>query len=347
MHDLLRAYAADRARHVESDEDRHAAVQRVLDHYLHTAYAADRLLYPARDAITLDPPRPGVEPAHPADHDAALAWFAAEHATLIAAVELAAAIGLAERTQQFVSTLSIFLIRRGFWHDWAAVARVGVAAAHGLADPKARARAHRSLADACTRLGDLDEAHTQYQRAVDLAVEADDVAGQAHAYADLASVWSRRQHNDRAVEQARRALLAYESIDHRLGQANMLNAIGWYHALLGEDGEALTHCRRALALHEELDNPFGQANTLDSLGYVHRHLGEHADAVACYQQAITLYREVADRYNEADTLVNLGDTLDASGARATAREAWRQALAILTDLGHPNAPKVRAKLDAL
>jgi len=67
LHDLLRAYAADLARAADPGDQRRAAVGRVLDHYLHTAYTADRLLNPARDPITLTlaPPPPVDRPNTP------------------------------------------------------------------------------------------------------------------------------------------------------------------------------------------------------------------------------------------------------------------------------------------
>ena len=39
FHDLLRAYAAEQVEAVDAPADRLAAQRRVLDHYLHTAYA--------------------------------------------------------------------------------------------------------------------------------------------------------------------------------------------------------------------------------------------------------------------------------------------------------------------
>jgi NB-ARC domain len=68
FHDLLRAYASDLAQCIDTDEQRHTATHRILDHYLHTAHTAARLLHPARDPITLTPPAPEVTPQHPADH---------------------------------------------------------------------------------------------------------------------------------------------------------------------------------------------------------------------------------------------------------------------------------------
>jgi len=48
FHDLLRAYAGELVHRQESDDQRHAATHRMLDHYLHTAAASDRLIQTTR-----------------------------------------------------------------------------------------------------------------------------------------------------------------------------------------------------------------------------------------------------------------------------------------------------------
>ncbi|HZM80031.1 MAG TPA: NB-ARC domain-containing protein, partial [Candidatus Limnocylindrales bacterium] len=82
FHDLLRAYATEQAHTTDPDQQRHTATHRLLDHYLHTAHIAGRLLDPHRDPITLTPAQPGVVPEHPTDSQQALDWFAAEHPVL-------------------------------------------------------------------------------------------------------------------------------------------------------------------------------------------------------------------------------------------------------------------------
>jgi hypothetical protein len=63
FHDLLRAYAWELAGVHDTLADRQEAILRVLDHYLHTAHAAELLLNPyQRDPIELAPARPGVTP---------------------------------------------------------------------------------------------------------------------------------------------------------------------------------------------------------------------------------------------------------------------------------------------
>jgi tetratricopeptide (TPR) repeat protein len=347
FHDLLRTYASDLAQRIDTDQQRHSATHRILDHYLHTAYIANGLLNPGRDPILLAPPVPGVIAQHPTDYQQALDWFTMERAALLAAVDHGAATGFDTHTWQLAWTLALFLERRGHWHDQAAVGRVAVAAAHRLADPTAQARAHRTLAHAYTLLDRLDDAHTQLGRALGLATQTGDRTVQAHTHASLGYLWGRRGIYPQALDHARQALTLYQAAGHQHGQAYALNQVGWYHARLGDHQQALTACQQALILFEDLGDRVGQANTWDSLGYAHHHLGHHAHARTCYQHALTLFRDVGDRYYEADTLTRLGDIHHAAGNPQAAREAWQQALTILEDLDHPDAERVRGKLAGL
>ena len=90
LHDLLRAHATELAVAVDDAADRHEAVLRLLDHYVHTGHTAALLLHPERDAPPLPPPREGVVRVEPSTANAAAAWFAAEHDTLLAAADRAA-----------------------------------------------------------------------------------------------------------------------------------------------------------------------------------------------------------------------------------------------------------------
>src|SRR5262249_50273240 len=193
------------------DGERRAATGRMLDHYLHTAYAADRLLYPARDLITPTSPRPGVIQERPADHPQALAWFAAEHAALRAAAEHAAATGWDTHTWQLAWTLWTVLHRRGHWHDQATVQGAALAAAGRQADPAAQAHAHRNLASAYTWLGRFDDAHTHMQHALDLCRHTGDLAGQAYTHRNLAVLCERGGHYNEALDHAQQALDLYRA----------------------------------------------------------------------------------------------------------------------------------------
>jgi tetratricopeptide (TPR) repeat protein len=346
FHDLLRAYAIERAHAIDTDDQRHAATHRTLDHYLHTAYAASWLVNPQRDPIALTPPAPATTPEHPADYAQAMDWFTTEHHVLLAAVDHAA-LGFDTHVWQLARTLSTYLNRRGHWHDHAIVQHAAVAAARRLADPSAQAHAHRRLAEAYIYLGRYDDAHTHLRDAFDLATLAGDQVAQAHTQHRLSYLWERQGHPAEALEHAQQALSLFLAAGHRVGEARALNAIGWYHSLLGNHEQALTHDQEALALHRVLGDRYGQANTLDSLGYAYHHLGRHAEAVTSFQNALDLRRDLGDTYWEAETLANLGDTHHATGNLDAARTAWQQALTIFRNLDHPDAGQVQTKLEAL
>jgi tetratricopeptide (TPR) repeat protein len=343
FHDLLRAYATEQANTHENDRERRAAIERMLDHYVHTGHNAALLLDPNRVPLDLAPVRPGVVPERRADRQWALDWFAAEHAVLLAAVGRAAA-GFDTHLWQLAWTLGDHLEWRGYWHEWAATERAAVEATRRLADVPAEASARRLLALACIRLGHFDEAHLHLRYALDLAVQAGDASGQAHAHMHIARAWGCQDRHDKALEHARQAFDTYLTVGILRGQGNSLNLLGWHNTQLGNHERAIVFCEQALAVAEKLDDLPIQANVWDSLGHAYVHLGDPARAVTCYRRAINLYREVGDRFNEADTLVNLGDAHQAAGSLPAAHNTWRQALTILTALGHPSADRVRVKL---
>jgi DNA-binding SARP family transcriptional activator/tetratricopeptide (TPR) repeat protein len=345
FHDLLHAYASDLTRSHDPEGERRAATGRLVDHYLHTAHAADRLVYPHRDPIplALGPHRPGTSPEHLANFEEAMSWFGAEHPVLLAVLRQAADAGLDAHAWQLAWATSTFLDRRGFWHERAAAWHTAVDAARRVGDQAAQASALRIVGHTDTRLGRYDDAYVHLRHALDLFRRGGDPAGQARVEHNLAMLRERQGDLRPALGHAQRALTGYEVAGHLRGQAHALNAVGWYHALLGDHTQALTWCERALILAQKIGDREAEAVTWDSLGYAHHGAGHHTRAADCYQHALVLLRDVGDRYYEANTLTRLGDSYrDAGDPRAGA--AWLEALAILDELGHPDADRVRARL---
>jgi hypothetical protein len=93
FHDLLRAYAAERARSSVSDAERRAAVSRVLDYYLHAASAAAAVLSPYRKKITWSRLQPGVVLEEIGGPAQAAEWFENERHALLAMIGYAAKEG--------------------------------------------------------------------------------------------------------------------------------------------------------------------------------------------------------------------------------------------------------------
>jgi tetratricopeptide (TPR) repeat protein len=347
VHDLLRAYAIEQAHRYDTEQDRAAASRRILDHYLHTAFAAARLLDPHRDPIKLEPPRPGTVTEDLTDRDHAIGWFTAHRGVLLSLIPLSMDADLPRHTIRLAWSIADFLGRRGRWQDLVTAQAAALRAARRTGDRTDLALAHKEIAIVYIRLARYDDAHAHLDHALALYEELGDHAGQAHIHQNIARTHERQGRNKEALSHSDQALDLYRLAGHRHGEAVTLNAIGWRQAHLGEYQQALRYCEQALVLLDELGDRFGLAGTWDSLGYAHRHLGHHDQAVTCYQHAVRLLREVGDRHGEADSLNFLGDLNLARGAIDAARDAWGQALDILDDLGHPDADTVLDKLRSL
>ncbi|WP_217809889.1 AfsR/SARP family transcriptional regulator [Micromonospora sp. NBS 11-29] len=344
FHDLLRAYATEVLHAVETDEQRHEALHRVLDHYLHTAHAACRSTS-LNEPHPPDEARPGVVVDTFADGGQAEAWLVRELPALIAAVRRAERAGFDAHAWQLPCLLTEFLDRRGRWDDWYALATIGARAAERVADPVARAHSSSGLAMAADAVGRTTEAVRCQRYAVELYAGRGDQAGEASALRRLANVLDKAGRYAESLASSQRALSLFEAVGDRRRQALTHNTIGWTYALSGDHRQGIAHCERAIALLDGLGHTRGEAATWDSLGYAHQQLGHHRQAIDAYRRSADLRREVGDLHPQAVTLDRLGDVYRDAGDLDAARGAWRQASAILADLRDPAVDRVGAKLD--
>ena len=336
-HDLLRAYSAE----LPGEDD---ALPRLLDHYLHTAYAAALKVYPRWDRLALDVAPPGVLVDPPDDYDAALNWFATEHSGLVPLVERAADAGLDAYAWKLAWVFTPFFLRRGFSDELATMQHVALAAAGRLGDRIGQGHARRGLAMSDERSGRFAESQRHFQTALDHYDAVGEHAGLAQAHLGITLVAEQLGDQAAALRHAGLALDESRLAGDRLTEAHALNAIGWCHGRTGDHHQGLDYCRRSLAMLQDLGDRDGAALTWDSLGYIHFQLLEYAESVSCYQRSIDLFEELGDRYYMADSLSYLGDVHLAAGSPAEARAAWQRSLDTLDDLDHPDAAAVRAKM---
>jgi DNA-binding SARP family transcriptional activator/tetratricopeptide (TPR) repeat protein len=347
VHDLLRVYAADQAERHDPAPERSAAVQRMLDHYLHTAMAASQRFSPFRSPLRLTAPQTGVLPAEMADKDQAMAWFDAEAPVLLTLIDYASANGFDTYAWQIPWTLGPFFHRRGRWRSYAASQRIALAAAQRLDDTLALAHAYHLLGHAQLQMNDYEAAEPNFRQALDLFRELQDRANEAVVLNGLGAMLEKQERYPEALAVLLDALRMLKAAGHWWTQATLENGVGWLYAHLEQYEDALKHCQRALSLHRESGHRGGAADTLDSLGYVYLHLGDLAQAQAHYRQAIDAYREIAAPFGEGNSLAGLGDVLLRGGDPDAARGLYLQAAAILDALPHPLADVVRGKLHDL
>ncbi|XVU22844.1 tetratricopeptide repeat protein [Actinoplanes sp. CA-054009] len=335
-HDLLRAYAADLA---GTDE---AAAARLLSHYLHTAHRAARLLAPGLEPLALGRPEPGSRPERLTGEEQALGWLTAEYRVLRSFVDRLAGLD----AWRLAWTLDTFQRRQDLRHDQVTTRRAALAAAKQLDDPLLLADSHRDLGHALARADRADEARAHFTYAIERYTELGESVRQAHTERGIGYTYVKPGQYERVLEHYLRAEGLYRAAGHRAGLAKSLNETAFLHSKLGRHELARQRCEQAVAVFRELGDRHGEAATLDTLGLAHTGLGEHGRAVECFRASAELCVRIGDRRSEAEVLVNLGDAHLAAGDRGAAVAAWRSAVAVLDDLGRPEAPAVRKKIDA-
>ncbi|MFC0541830.1 AfsR/SARP family transcriptional regulator [Kutzneria chonburiensis] len=322
MHDLIRAHAADTAHQRVSKEARTAALRRVVDFYLHTAFGAEQLLLPLLPPIGLRQPADGCHPLVLTDQAAALAWFTAEYPTLHAVQDLAAAQEWAADVWRLAWILTTFLYRHGRFQDALAIWRAGEAAARQLDDPVVRTRTHQLLGAIFAELG----RHAEAMEHLNLAVRSGDTPAQAYTHHTLGWLSSLRGDHRQALGHATEALRRYRAAGMPAGEVRELTVMSWYYALLGDHARAQVQSEEALAMARRHHCVEDEGLSRSVLGYVAFHTGRFSAALGHFEQADTLLHDVGNTYYRAIVLDYLGRTHLALDDIAASHHTWTLAL---------------------
>ncbi|HEX6467973.1 MAG TPA: BTAD domain-containing putative transcriptional regulator [Streptosporangiaceae bacterium] len=347
LHDLLRAYALDRAHADEPADERAAAIRRLLDWYQHTADAADRVLMPQRLHVPLDPPEPPVRPRELPSPAAALTWCEGERLNLVAITRFAAETGRHDVAWKIPCSLWSYFSVRSRWSDWFTTHDVGIAAARRGGDRYGESLLLTSVANAYSAVGQYDEAIKRFDRAIAISRQIGESWVEAAARTLLGITNRERWRLTEARDNCEEALRLFRASSDSWGTAWALYTLGDVCAGLRQDGQALAHTAQALSLFEGIHDQWGRGRTLSLIGQINRNLNRFDEATKYCRQALAAAREIGNRLGEALALYTLGKVQCDIHRTDAARESWRQALAIFEELGTPQADKVRARLAKL
>src|SRR6266568_6614892 len=164
-----------------------------LDHYLHTARNAVILIEPHFEPPAVMIAQPGVSAGEPGTAEDAMSWFGAEHAVLLAAVQLAADAGHGGHAWQLAWMLSPSFLRRGSWTDHARAQHAALAAARRTGDTAGEAHALHALALGHARSGRFHDAYPHFQHALRQFEATGDHVSQARIHDSLAWLSERAQ----------------------------------------------------------------------------------------------------------------------------------------------------------
>ncbi|MFJ9214140.1 BTAD domain-containing putative transcriptional regulator [Streptomyces sp. NPDC102264] len=359
IHDLLRAYAAERAAEEESPARRREIVGRVLDGWLHRVPAArERLLRTGADAAT--------------------AWLEYERPALAATVEYAARSGHGEQASELVAALDDICHQCSWLDDWERMAQAVLERASAEGDRRriamaqgslaragvGRGRAHEAMRWFVSAIEQLDalgerrqaaylrvhssfaiadrgmteDAYTDASAAVAVLSELGDLRGTVLALRSLGAVLFQQRREAEAARVLERALDAAERLRQPLALADALQALAVTEIMIGRYPAAARHLDRALIHYRGVRHRPGEAYAHYTIGRLRlARAPERADeAFGPLTQAAEMFSELGERRGEALTAFMLGRAYAALGDRERARGSFGAALAGFRALRMPD-----------
>lgn len=268
FHDLLRAYAADRARSDEPPDVTRAAVRRVALWYLAMAIAAIRVM--VLDAVAkLDfaPPADLAPVPAFADYAAANTWYLRERANLVAVTRLAAELSMYDIAWQLPAVLRDAYADRNQFDDWLTATTIGL----------------------------------------DAARQAGERYGEARLLASLGTAHSQRGNRTEGARFHTAALEIYRELGDRIGELRSVNEIALGHLRSHELDDALALFQQANAIAIEMGNPYWISLTLGNIAHAQLELERFDDAIALFNDTLRSCQRLEDRFGEGDALGSLGE----------------------------------------
>lgn len=382
FHDLVRLYArACAERDEQPPGERDAAMSRLLDFYLATAAGVYAIERPG-DRLVDHLEATEYAGLRFSEGASALDWLYSEAACLLSCVRQSVGTDRLRRAVDLLWASKDLTESGANSHQYETTARAMCDATSAAGDGLAEGRARTMLTNVLLVSGRTQQAAEQAHLAMELAVQAQDVA----------TSWVANDRGIIAMHQAQyadaktffeQAIEGYRAEDNRLNEAVTLANLSRAHLSLGNVEKAVDIAQHSLEIHAEMGRPMRRANAHLALGLALTSADRHAEALDQFSDAQDIFAEHRQRLWEGNThfrkaevhlaaqhparaaqhaeqalalgcvggdrmrghvLTLLGRALSALGQTDRAKACWRDALSVYEQIGAQEADVVRALL---
>ncbi|WP_046471151.1 ATP-binding protein [Allosalinactinospora lopnorensis] len=332
LHDLLRAYATDQVRHLETEARRHAALRRVLNWYLHTADSALATLMPFNRTVAITEPLESAPLRFPTE-TAAGTWFEAERENLVAATRAAGENGLHQTAWQLAAVLRGVLMHQNAFEDWIATGRVGLAAARAAQNRYGESEVPESLGKAYFQARRLAEAEECHLATLEIRREIGNRFGEAVSTNALGLLGLRHRRLDDSVTYFGQSLAIFRELGNPRWEALLSSNLGETLYEFGHLHEAVDHLDQALAIQREIGDRAQEGNSLFFLSMAQRELGQTTEALRSIESALDIAYDEQNSVWLAHWFVAYARVLRAIGRPAEALGPLQRTAVIQRTLG--------------
>lgn len=325
MHDLLRAYALEKANELPLHEQ-DVSTERMLDYYLHVARQAKSWQYAGQNRYTGGVNHvPAEVPAYTSVSEAS-AWFETERINLIAAIRHAAGRQDPRHSYLLPGEMALHFELSHRWEDGLVVGEIGLRAARKGTDYLQELRMLNLLGSAAANQGSPDDSAAYFRQLHQLAVANDDNYAAGLSLSNLSLLMSQCGRYDEAADTAEQALTFISRETDPWNWANTRNSLSEFYRRTGDATAAVKSGMEALAVFTELGDEAKQSRAIHSLGEAYLAAGQYSDASDYLRRAIELGKRSGNDRTITLAFIGLGDIEKALGNTTTALRHWQEAL---------------------
>ncbi|WP_028569395.1 AfsR/SARP family transcriptional regulator [Salinispora tropica] len=332
LHDLVQEYARRLLAQPVWAAERSAALERLLDHHLHTAAAIARSLEaPGRIAFVLpDPPRSDlVEACLPQG----TSWFDSNRVALTVLPRIAEAEGQLQHCWRLARACWWVNYQGGHFSELIEMHTVGLRAAQRLDDQAAVALTLNYLASAHYRLAQFPEAITLMSRGLQVCRRLGLRRRLTSALMNLGVAFSRGGDYRRGLEYFDEAVRYIDARTERGALLELTNNKGCALAYWGRYEEALRICRLHMLLARGSDDLLELGRAFTHTGMIRHRMGDIEPARRLLRAALRLTRLVDNSYGEGEVLNELGAVEREAGRPEEAARLHREGLTAISKSG--------------
>jgi DNA-binding SARP family transcriptional activator/tetratricopeptide (TPR) repeat protein len=353
FHDLIGAYARQKALQLIPSAEIETARRRMADHYLDMAQRAARMMGPRGHDYVVGSTDSSRYRNDFSTRVEAAAWFDRHQENLAATVDLYAAVGagdeawqladslwrfyaLSARTELLLSTheRALAVSRAQGNERGSAVTLIGLGIAHCLAgrfemslkllneardllaevdDRRGQVRVYGNLGMVYERMGRFHDAITSFWKVLDHAISVADPALEAMQRTNVALLYQVLGDYEKAIEFSESALRIDVGETHTEVRAQALRILGEVHAQLGDFDAGFRHLQEALDMGRVVGAHTNEIYTHNGLAVALRASGDLEGAIKAHLHALQLGEDARQHSADAEILADLGETYAAAG----------------------------------
>ncbi|GIJ75611.1 DNA-binding transcriptional activator of the SARP family [Micromonospora phaseoli] len=333
LHDLVREYARRLLTAPDRAADRHAALERLLDHHLHVAAAIARDIELPFNRATFRLPGPNRPDLVAASASQGRAWFEENHAALTALVGLAEAEGFLTGCWQLARVCWRANYDGGHLDELIETHTVALRAAEKLGDDEAVANTLNYLASGHHRLAQYSEAIRLMEMAVDIYRRLGRTLKLHMTLANLGSCYTAQGDYRNGKEHFEAAGALVPKLDVPDVLANWLNNLSFALLIWGRHDEALRTSRTHLLLARQNGDERQLGHALGHVGMIRRRMGHTGPARRLLNVALRLKRKTGNLFGYGEVLNEIGLMEREAGRPDKAAACHREALLVIIESG--------------